>query len=123
MPLLAAVGEDILGMKKKLDYGIILVERLKRTSTQFVDIKTIAEEYDLPHAFLEKIAQEFKRMGWTESQKGRSGGYRLTKTGAAIGVGELINFFERPYEVCPLLRGQYESSRIKIRISTNHELE
>lgn len=91
-------------MRKKLDYAIILVERLRAAKDEFIDIKAVAHEYRLPPAFLEKVAQELKRVGWVESQRGRGGGYRISEIGHVITVADIINFFERPYEVCPVMR-------------------
>ncbi len=90
-------------MGKRFDYGLVLIERLKQASG-FIDVRTIAREHHIPEAYLEKIAQEFKRAGWLESRRGLGGGYRLIKDPATISVAELINFYERPYEICPITR-------------------
>jgi Rrf2 family protein len=89
---------------KRLDYGIILIESLKVSGGGFVDIKSIARERKIPEAYLEKIAQEFKRAGWLESRRGFGGGYRLVKNPEEISVSALINFYSRPYEICPINR-------------------
>lgn len=89
-------------LKKKLDYGLVLIERLKTSGGLFLDAKKIAEEYSLPPAYMEKVAQEFKRSGWLESRRGIGGGYKLIKQNPS--VAEVINFFERPFEVCPINR-------------------
>jgi len=77
---------------------------MKNAGDKFMDVKAVAREFNLPPAFLEKVAQELKRVGWVESQKGRGGGYRISKMGETITMADIINFFERPYEVCPVLR-------------------
>lgn len=77
------------------------MERLKQESGLFLNVRTIAQEYKIPPAYLEKIAQEFKKAGWLESRRGAGGGYRLKRE---ISVGELMKFFERPYEFCPVGR-------------------
>lgn len=94
----------MLENKKRVDYAIILMESLKRGEAAPINVRTIAVENDLPFTFLEKVAQELKRVGWVESQKGHGGGYRISKIGRAITVADIINFFERPYEVCPVMR-------------------
>ncbi len=88
-------------MSKRFDYGLILVERLKKAPGVFMDVKTVAKEFDIPEAYLEKIAQEFKRAGWLESRRGAGGGYRLKKE---ISMPEIINYFSRPFEICPINR-------------------
>ena len=89
-------------MRKRFDYGLILIERLKKEPNSFLDVRTIAKEHKIPAAYLEKIAQEFKRAGWLESRRGIGGGYRLAKE---ISVAKLIQFFEKPYQFCPM--GKY----------------
>ncbi|MFY9462240.1 MAG: Rrf2 family transcriptional regulator [Candidatus Sungiibacteriota bacterium] len=91
-------------MKKRFDYALVLIEYLKQKNGEFADIRTIAEEYQLPRAYLEKVAQELKRGGWLESRKGSGGGYRLKKNPAAVSVDALINFYEPIRSFCPLLR-------------------
>lgn len=90
-------------MRKSFDYGLILIERLKqKPPDEFLDVWTIAREHKIPATYLEKIAQEFKKAGWLESRRGFGGGYRLARE---VSVAELLQFFERPYEFCPL--GKY----------------
>ena len=98
-------------MRKKIDYSIILLERLKNAGDKPVDVKAVAREFNLPPAFLEKVAQELKRVGWVESQKGRGGGDRISKMGEIITMADIINFFERPQEICPVLRIKNQESR------------
>ncbi len=88
-------------MHKRFDYGLVLVERLKKSPGEFLDVRGIAREYKIPRAYLEKIAQEFKRAGWIESRRGAGGGYRILRD---VQMSELIKFFERPYEICPITR-------------------
>ena len=82
-----------------------MIERLKKEPNEFLDVRTIAKEYKIPAAYLEKVAQEFKKAGWLESRRGREGGYRLIRE---TSVSDLINFFEKSYQFCPL--GKYAKS-------------
>lgn len=91
-------------MKKRFDYALILVERLRQKNGGFANVKTIAKEFKLPPAYLEKVAQELKRAGWLEARKGAGGGYRLAKNPKEVSVGALINFYEPVYSFCPVLR-------------------
>jgi Rrf2 family protein len=65
-------------LTKKASYGLIAAVELARapegTSRSAV---WIAERYDLPIAFIEKILHELKQAGLVASRKGRSGGYLL----------------------------------------------
>ena len=93
-------------MKKRFDYGLILVESLKRRGGGFLNVGTVAKEHKISPAYLEKIAQELKRAGFMESRRGRDGGSRLTKE---VSIAELMRFFERPFEFCPIGRLKIKS--------------
>lgn len=89
-------------MARKFDYGIILIERLKAAEGAYLDVKSVAKRHGLPEAYMEKVAQELRRAGWLEARRGIGGGYKLIKKDSEI--SELINFFERPYNICPINR-------------------
>lgn len=102
-------------MRKKIDYAIILVDRLKRAEESFIDVSVVAFESRLPYAYLEKVSQELKRKGLLESKRGAGGGYRLARIHRKVSTGEIINLFYRPYEICPLLRRiKKHESRIRV---------
>lgn len=88
--------------KRKFDYGLILTEHLKKSPGEFLDVRNIANEYKIPRAYLEKIAQELRRAGLLESRRGAGGGYRLKKED--VSVSDIINLFDRPFEICPINR-------------------
>ncbi|KKT56922.1 MAG: hypothetical protein UW81_C0003G0026 [Candidatus Giovannonibacteria bacterium GW2011_GWC2_44_9] len=91
-------------MAKKFDYGIVLIERLKLAEDGYLNAKSVAKKHGLPEAYMEKVAQELRRAGWLEARRGIGGGYKLIKKDFEI--FELINFFERPYNICPITRLQ-----------------
>jgi Rrf2 family protein len=89
-------------LNKKLDYGLVLIERLKAVNGAFLDAKTVAKDQGLPPTYMEKVAQELKQAGWLASRRGSGGGYALLKQEAT--TADVINFFERPFDVCPINR-------------------
>lgn len=89
-------------MAKKFDYGVVLIERLKAAEGAYLDAGSVAREHNLPAAYMEKVAQELRRAGWLEARRGVGGGYKLIKKN--LEISELINFFERPYNICPINR-------------------
>ncbi|QQG45508.1 MAG: Rrf2 family transcriptional regulator [Candidatus Sungiibacteriota bacterium] len=91
-------------MKKRFDYALILIEYLKQKKETFADVRTVAGEFHLPRAYLEKVAQELKHAGWLESRRGAGGGYRLAESRRAASVGNLIDFYAPIYSLCPVLR-------------------
>ncbi|MBI2609950.1 Rrf2 family transcriptional regulator [Candidatus Giovannonibacteria bacterium] len=88
-------------MKKRIDYGILLIEELKKSPTEFFDVRRIAKKKEIPAAYLEKIAQEFKRSGLIESRRGAGGGYRLAKNASMM---EIFGISEELRSFCPLTR-------------------
>ena len=89
-------------LNKKLDYGLVLVESLKASNGAYLDAKKIAGEHSLPPSYMEKVAQELKQAGWLDSRRCLGGGYKLVKAEAS--AADVINFFERPFDVCPINR-------------------
>jgi len=91
-------------MRKRFDYALFLLGRLKEQGGAFVDIGKVAGAAGLPKAYLEKVAQELKHAGWLESRKGPHGGYRLANGSESASVEALIRFYDPIREFCPLLR-------------------
>ncbi len=91
-------------MRKRFDYALLLLDRLKDQGGAFIDIGSVAEASGLPKAYLEKVAQELKHAGWLESRRGSGGGYRLVKDPQSVSVEALISFYSPIQEFCPLLR-------------------
>lgn len=91
-------------MPKRFDYALVLIERLKKDRGAFLDIRTIAHDYDLSRTYLEKVAQGLKNIGWLEGRRGSGGGYRLAKDPRKASVELLINHFERWPKFCPVAR-------------------
>lgn len=89
---------------KKFDYAFLFLSYLKGKEGKFCDIKEVAAKFNLPPAYLEKVAQELKRGGWVESRRGAGGGYRLIKNPQTVTIESLINFYEPIYSFCPVLR-------------------
>lgn len=90
-------------MNKSFDYGIILVERLKKADGAFLGAKSIAEDHALSPAFMEKIAQNLKRAGWLESKRGLGGGYKLKEPNIAT-TQNIFEFFNKSFAICPINR-------------------
>ena len=90
-------------MKKSFDYGVVLVERLKKANGVFLDAKSVAMAHALSPAFMEKIAQNLRRAGWLESKRGLGGGYRL-KEPNVITTQNIFEFFNKSFAVCPINR-------------------
>jgi Rrf2 family transcriptional regulator, cysteine metabolism repressor len=65
-----------------------------------LSISEIARNEDLPLAYLEQLVGELRRAGLVEGTRGVRGGYRLSRTPAAITVGDVYRVLEG--EVAPV---------------------
>lgn len=84
----------------RFDYGIVLIENLKRTDA-FLDAKAVARSHKLSPSLMEKVAQDMKKAGWLESKRGFGGGYRLVKN---ISIYDLAGYFNPRYNFCPIIK-------------------
>ncbi|MEN9308409.1 MAG: HTH-type transcriptional regulator CymR [Fibrobacterota bacterium] len=87
---------------------LALAERA-RVSKSPIQLREIAEAYNLPFKFLEQIAISLKSAGWIHGQRGKDGGYVLSVAANKLSMGEVIR----------LLEG--ESSALRIQPGTPEE--
>ena len=88
-------------ISKKCDYGLrAVLELAKQEGSGPVTIAEIAEIQQIPARFLEAILRQLKQGGFTESQRGKDGGYLLARSAAKIHVGDVIRLFEGPLLAC-----------------------
>lgn len=87
---------------RRTDYGIILVEALRPSflSGRFMRLSDVARDNRLPFAFLQKLAEALRRVGYLVAKRGKVGGYRLTRDPKTITLKDLIDIFEEP----PMMR-------------------
>jgi len=82
-------------ISRKTDYGLILIGALRDAfpSGEFVSLKSIAKQYRLPYAYIEKLAGTLKQAGILKAQAGKQGGYKLARKPSAITVQEVVDAF------------------------------
>jgi Rrf2 family protein len=61
-----------------------------------VSVDTLASRQGLPRKFLEAILGDLRRSGIVVSQRGPSGGYRLSRPAAQISLGEIFRVVDGP---------------------------
>ncbi len=72
-------------------YAVMAMTDLaKHAETSAMPLSAIAERQHLSVAYLEQIFLKLRRAGLVESERGRAGGYRLTKPAAGIMVAEIM---------------------------------
>lgn len=81
---------------RKTDYGLIFLKILKNSykSGRAVSVAWASHNFGLPRPYLEKVALKLKSAGIVKSQKGRRGGYYLSKNPKDITLQEILDIFE-----------------------------
>jgi Rrf2 family protein len=80
-----------LELNTKGRYAVMAMADLAKYGTDSaVPLSAIAERQHISLAYLEQIFQHLRRAGLLESERGRSGGYRLTRTPDAISVASVM---------------------------------
>jgi Rrf2 family protein len=75
----------------KAEYGVrLLVELGRQPNDSPVSLKAIAENEELPLAYLERIVALLKRAGLVESTRGAHGGYRLARDPESVTMDEVV---------------------------------
>jgi Rrf2 family protein len=72
-------------------YAVMAMADLAKHSTECaIPLSTIAERQRISFAYLEQLFLKLRRAGLVESERGRSGGYRLTRPACGITVAEIM---------------------------------
>lgn len=75
----------------KAEYGVrLLVELGRQSNDSPVSLKAIAENEELPLAYLERIVALLKRADLVESTRGARGGYRLARDPESVTMDEVV---------------------------------
>jgi Rrf2 family iron-sulfur cluster assembly transcriptional regulator len=84
-----------LELTRRAAYAIRAVITLAREDGgDVVPASTIAREMHIPVRFLPQVLGDLSRAGLVEARLGRSGGYRLTKSPAAVSLLDVIEATE-----------------------------
>ncbi|UPM55199.1 RrF2 family transcriptional regulator [Gottfriedia acidiceleris] len=82
------------------DYSLrVLIFLSSEPSEKLVNIKDIAEAYDISKNHLMKIIYNLGKMGYIETIRGRNGGIRLAKLPSEINIGEIIRKTEEDFNI------------------------
>jgi Rrf2 family protein len=86
------LGVAILELTTKGRYAVMaLADLAGHGEGRAVPLSAIAERQQLSVAYLEQIFLKLRRAGLVESERGRSGGYVLSRPAAAITVSEIMS--------------------------------
>lgn len=90
-----------LNLTKKADYGLFLLTMLAQDNSENKSIKTIANKNDLSFSFLQKVARELQKGGLIKAERGKFGGYKLTKKPEKITLKKILETLEGPIAIAP----------------------
>ncbi|WOV88774.1 Rrf2 family transcriptional regulator [Sporosarcina oncorhynchi] len=81
-------------------YGLtIIVELGKKYGEGPLALRKIADEKNLPEAYLEQLIPALRNSGIITSVRGAYGGYKLSKPPAEITAGDVIRLLEGPIQI------------------------
>lgn len=72
---------------------LALADRAQVSRTP-IQLREIAETYNLPFKFLEQIAIALKGAGWIHGQRGKEGGYVLSVSPHQLNMGDILRLLE-----------------------------
>lgn len=77
---------------KQCEYAIqALIYLSKKTETEWVSTKEIADNLNIPQHFLGKIFQMLSNKGILKSKKGLQGGFALSKLSSEINLKDIVD--------------------------------
>ena len=87
----------MLSMPKKAEYGLLFLSELaKSDGSDYVSVKVVAKENNIPDKFLAKIASSLREMGIVESKEGVGVGYKLSMNPNDIPLGAVVEHLDGP---------------------------
>ena len=94
-----------MAVTQKCQYALrAMFELAKRQGRGVVTAGDIAESQAIPKRFLEVILHQLRQGGFVDSQRGKEGGFFLSRPAEDITVGEVIRFMDGP--ISPVDCGQ-----------------
>ncbi|MDO8529397.1 MAG: Rrf2 family transcriptional regulator [bacterium] len=90
-------------------YGLRAVVNLAKAHPKQKSVQEISKEEGISLKYLEQLFSTLRRNKLIASQKGREGGYVLSKTPSNIKVGEIIEILEGPIVTMACAQGKCEA--------------
>jgi Rrf2 family protein len=81
----------------RTEYGLrVLITLARIEDDSCLSLTQIAKREKLPHAYLEQLVGDLRRAGLVTATRGQSGGYRLARPAAEIGMADAVRALEGP---------------------------
>jgi Rrf2 family protein len=89
-------------LSKKAKYAIkALLALAEHGDAEPMRIVDLARQEQLPRKFLELILLDLRNAGVVQSQKGKGGGYRLSRPPRQVFLGQIVRLFDGPLAPVP----------------------
>lgn len=72
----------------------VMLDLASQRPGEYISLKAISDRQKISMKYLEAIVASLSKAGMLESQRGKSGGYRLNKPTAAYSVGDVLRAAE-----------------------------
>ena len=95
-------GSGAISFSTKGEYGVRLMAQLGAHHGRGpASLAEIAQEEDLPRAYLEQLVMSLRDAGLVRSTRGARGGYELTREPSLIKMGDVLRALEGP--IAPMI--------------------
>jgi Rrf2 family protein len=85
-------------LSRKTDYGLLLLIELAHKK-QTISLKEFAKSRLISFFFLQKVAYQLRKNGLIEAERGKSGGYFLSREPKKITLKEIFETLEGPVSI------------------------
>ncbi len=90
---------------RQAEYAVwIMLDLATQRNDNYLAIRTIADRYSIPAAFLQKTARLLLRAGLVRAQRGAGGGLRLGRAPSEITLLDIVTAVEGDMALNPCLR-------------------
>jgi len=89
----------MLRITKLTDYAVLVLSGMVRPGGEAVAARDIAGSTHIPQPTVSKVLKLLSRAGLVASERGKNGGYRLSRGADAISVADIIDAVEGPIAV------------------------
>lgn len=72
----------------------VMIYLAKHGGEEYISLKDIAENEEIPHKYLESIMTNLSKEGLVDGSRGKKGGYRLNRAPAEYNVAQIIHATE-----------------------------
>ena len=79
------------------DYSLRVLMYLAIQPERLVNIREIAERYDISRHHLVKVVHNLARGGFIRSYRGKGGGIELAREAGQINIGQVVRYTEGPF--------------------------